>query len=346
LELQKDLEIQDWTPKRAVTESIGTVFNIGTSFLKSIDTKVVSAPLHRQFQLTMSTGLLYRKATHDIIDMVLQDSKNGGRTIVLEGKKGYGKSTTLLQVVNHFSSSNWIVVYLPQLSEWVSGIYPYESSSALYVQRELASKVLKSILDLNEPLLKDIITTDGLSLVALMKEGIQNLPKSQGILELMLETLNSTSVKRAPVLFALDQVNALFCKTAYADKESNPLTADKFQIVQSFYNLFKKSEKNTSCVITGDCSLSQIQSYYYKEIVENMPKVNTDPLDLQLEIFEPVSHIYLNSTTDKSQKEPFKANVTIPNLTGYVLPAMSLEETWPLMQFYQRTNLINNGMLV
>jgi hypothetical protein len=300
----------------------------------------------------MSTGLLYRQSTHDIINLVKEDVQNGGRTIALDGKKGYGKSTTMFQIVSHFKKMDWIVLYFPQLSEWVSGLYPYESTSTgTYVQQELASKVLQSILEMNEHHLKSLKTGAGESLVAIMKDGISNLKKSQVSLEKVMETLLDPKTKRAPVLFALDQVNALFCKTSYADKDSNPLTSDRFAIAQTFYGLFQKVPINTACIVAADDSMTQIRSYYFQKLLKRAPKFNKDPLDLHVETFQSISNVSefgvdLPLIMDRSQVELFNHPVEIPNLTGYVIPALSLHETRPLLQFYRKTNIVNMGMLL
>jgi hypothetical protein len=137
-----------------------------------------------------------------------------------------------------------------------------------------------------------------------------------------LKTLNDSDIKKQPVLFAFDQVNALFCKTAYADKESIPITANRFKIVQSLVDVIGKS----TCVIAGDCSLSQIKSETFDTLVRNTPKINNDPLDLEV-------------------KEIGDAKASIENITGYVVPAFSVKETRPVLEFYQHKNLVNIGIV-
>jgi hypothetical protein len=307
--------------------------------------------MHRQFKLTLSTGLLYRQSTHDVISLIEEDVKKEGRTIALDGKKGFGKSATMFQIISHFKKKDWIVFYVPQLSELVSGLYPYESTSrGIYVQQELACKLLKSMLTMNESQLKSLKGPTGDSVLKIINEGISNLKKSQSAFEKIMEILSDKSIKRPPVLFALDQVNALFCKTQYADKDSIPLTSDRFAIVRSFYSLFQNVPVNSACLIAGDDSLTQIRSYYFQKLLKDAPKLNKDPLDLQVETFQSLSDVSefgveLPLIMDRSQVDLFSYPVQIPNMTGYVIPALSLEETRPLLQFYKRTNIVNISML-
>lgn len=81
----QNIELQSWSPPKAISSSIGTVFGATQSFVSSITPLDVSANLDKQFQLTSSPALLYRESTHKLINAVETDiqTDNGGRTIIL-----------------------------------------------------------------------------------------------------------------------------------------------------------------------------------------------------------------------------------------------------------------------
>ena len=64
---------------------------------------------------------MYRDCNHVMINQIEQQANQPqvtetlfiGYWINVDGKRGYGKSTTLLHLVNHFYLKHWIVLYFP-----------------------------------------------------------------------------------------------------------------------------------------------------------------------------------------------------------------------------------------
>ena len=122
------------------------------------------------------------------------------QTIILDGPKGVGKSSTLFNVVYHFSLLNQksegaektIIVYLPNLSSWTSGKYEYESSKdKSYIQPTLATRVLKDFVFLNLNTLSKIPSPDAnfKSLANFAKMGIENVKMAHPTLMHILDFL-------------------------------------------------------------------------------------------------------------------------------------------------------------
>ncbi|KAI8901647.1 mitochondrial ribosomal death-associated protein 3-domain-containing protein [Globomyces pollinis-pini] len=306
-----------------------------------------------QFKLSKSPSVLYRKSTHELFTEIEKDGKKQmvDRTIVLGGKRGVGKSTLLYTAVNHFLQNDWIVFYEPQLSQWTSGIYPYASvkDSTLYDQPNLAASILKSFSELNKTQLVKIQSAKNGNLYELAQSGVKNLLKSHSILESVMEELIA-SEKRPPILFALDQVNALYTQTHYFDKESQPLTANRLRVVNQIHKLLdSKSLKNLSTVIAQSESHSLIRSKFLIGQIEKAKLISeTDPFDLSFDRFEALENdvegnVSLPLKLNPLQMDPFlnSIDVSVRELHHFKVPMLTTEEAKTMIFFYKTTNALH-----
>lgn len=118
------------------------------------------------------------------------------KTIFLNGSKQIGKSISLLQIVDMLLSSqslNFNVLYVPFLSKWITGYYPFERiKDNLYDQPILSCKILESLFKLNPNLLieyqNEIIKRQD------QREEIKEINKKMTIEEILKDKKGATNL--------------------------------------------------------------------------------------------------------------------------------------------------------
>ncbi|KAF8346806.1 mitochondrial ribosomal death-associated protein 3-domain-containing protein [Amanita rubescens] len=126
-----------------------------------------------------------RDVTMDVVDMLktARDHSSMDSRHVLTGRSGAGKSYLLLQAVEYCAKSGWVVVYIPQAVNLVN-------SSQTYIQSPFAYQTLQRALSINISILSS------------------------------LSTAKNTFLRKTR---AMDDFQALYCKTAYRDPFFNPI---------------------------------------------------------------------------------------------------------------------------
>ncbi|KAI8854761.1 hypothetical protein BC829DRAFT_439042 [Chytridium lagenaria] len=107
---------------------------------------------------------------------------------------------------------------------WIAGKEFYsKTESGTFIQPKLTASVLKLFLDMNTDILAKIC-------------GIWN--QQCGIItrsvKAVLGELLDNAGSRPPFIIAVDQLNALFTKTAYHDTDSTILLSDRFELINAF----------------------------------------------------------------------------------------------------------------
>lgn len=162
---------------------------------------------------------------------------------LLDGPKGIGKSSTLLQLVSTAVSSTdpeFLVLYAPSVARWTAGYYPYYQSKAdlaRFDQPELAKEILELFKFLN----KEKMSTE-LSAVLEASDPIEGLSA-------LIEQL-SCSGRRALVFF--DQVNALYAPTQYRDQNGRTLLAEDMPVLSLMKRLVE--DANMTVIAANDRS--------------------------------------------------------------------------------------------
>ncbi|KAJ1332248.1 hypothetical protein BSLG_008907 [Batrachochytrium salamandrivorans] len=160
-----DMSVMKWSPEFAVPKNIGRFSSLPEKFLSKIPK--ISPNLEKQFKLTATPALMFRQSTAELISIVEKEADKEFCTtaLVVEGNRGTGKSAAFLQTVSHCHSKGWIIIPVPRLSEWMSGIEPYEMSlsRSKYLQPELTQKFISLLLEWNESALSKIPLREGSS---------------------------------------------------------------------------------------------------------------------------------------------------------------------------------------
>ncbi|KAG6883662.1 hypothetical protein C0993_004871 [Termitomyces sp. T159_Od127] len=154
--------------------------------------------------------------------------------VVLTGRAGCGKSFLMLQLVEHCITNEWIVIYIPRAKKLVDSSTPheYDLRTRTYLQPAFTLETLQRVLAANYAKLATLTTRKkhalekrevplGTNLVDLVAIAVKEPPLAPVIFETLLRELSAQT--KNPVLFAVDDFQALYCRTAYRDPHFVPI---------------------------------------------------------------------------------------------------------------------------
>ncbi|KAJ3413451.1 28S ribosomal protein S29, mitochondrial [Chytridiales sp. JEL 0842] len=315
------------------------------------------------FRTLNDKGIMLRDSTLDIINIINTEAEKSGNVskILLDGESGTGKSAILSHLASHYKALGWIVIYIPNVSSWTSGEFPYDlpKGSEVYTQPTLTVSILERILSANSAELSKIaVVGDGVvvnrqkikgSLADVAQAGIKFPDHAHTALYILLNQLEDHSSKRPPVLFAIDQINTFYTTTQYYDRESKALTADRLATVAPFLRLLA-AEKLQKTVIVGamDRTHSTIKSRFLEHVsnsVNNVNKSAKPPIGTSK--YQDLSHIgtfgvLLPEVLAPAATDPFivKSEVHPKNLVKYSVPVFSRAEIDALLRNHQKRKFL------
>jgi len=162
-------------------------------------------PCFGQFQKGQAATVT-RTSSNKLINRLSSaaDKPSKETRLLLNGSKGSGKSTIMLQAMSAAWQKNWIVIYLPRATELIDSTspYAYNASTQTFHQPALSASLLSSILTANKKALsgisleKEYETATGQKfagdekLDALMVRAAKDETISVGVLEIVLEVLS------------------------------------------------------------------------------------------------------------------------------------------------------------
>lgn len=151
----------------------------------------------------------------------------GGRSVVLEGERGAGKSVAMAQLAVWARAQGWLVLALDGLAMTRGGrIVRSRRSPALFDQPGTNRLLLERFAAAEGPALAQLPaqlpapagSAGGATLLELVQSGARSEENSTAVLERLRAEL--ALVTRVPVLLLVDNVNALHNPSAYYDMDS------------------------------------------------------------------------------------------------------------------------------
>ncbi|EIN09639.1 hypothetical protein PUNSTDRAFT_51852 [Punctularia strigosozonata HHB-11173 SS5] len=185
-----------------------------------------------EFRMISAPFSVVRDVTKTVVERLSAANKQSSlhTRVVLTGEPGCGKSYTLLQALEHCFANGWIVLYFPRAINMVNSTSPYvyDLRTQTYVQPAFAFQTLQRFLTVNSAALEELktqleVTLDrrpapvpaGTSLASLISIGTKDPSMAPSVLTAVLDELGKQ--KDYPVLLAVDDFQALYCKTLYRD---------------------------------------------------------------------------------------------------------------------------------
>ncbi|EJD48265.1 hypothetical protein AURDEDRAFT_113093 [Auricularia subglabra TFB-10046 SS5] len=178
--------------------------------------------LEHDFALLSRPASVIRQCTLDLFQL-LDGTHNDQSSVrkILAGPGGCGKSYTLLQAVEYASRNGWMVVYVPRAIGLVSDTseYAYDRRTQTFVQPAASRTILSQILEVNTHLRR---TIPG-HVYRTVEKAIEEPATAPEALEALLVALGAQS--NAPVLIAVDEMQALYSTSWYKDPHYKPIEA-------------------------------------------------------------------------------------------------------------------------
>jgi small subunit ribosomal protein S29 len=190
-----------------------------------------------EFRILSKPCSVIRDVTLTAIEMLEHASKKSSADtrIIFTGSTGSGKSFLLLQAVEYAVANNWVVLYIPRGVNLVNSTTPhsYDLRTQTYLQPVFAYQTLQRMLTVNAKAFETLKTQSeltfekrsavpvGTSLKDLVNVGLKDQSLATIVLEALLAELGNQQTH--PVLLAVDEVQAIFGKTAYRDPHFAPI---------------------------------------------------------------------------------------------------------------------------
>ncbi|KAH7094048.1 mitochondrial ribosomal death-associated protein 3-domain-containing protein, partial [Auriculariales sp. MPI-PUGE-AT-0066] len=181
--------------------------------------------ISNDFQLLGKRISVVRQSTIDVtaaLDAIaLPTNRQSSEKVVVAGSAGCGKSYTLLQAVWHAANTGWLVVYLPRTIELITNIsdYLYDRRQQVFMQNKASLEIIKCILAGNPDIRKASLG----GLVSRMEASLEEPDEPAELLWAVLKAMGQQN--KMPVLFAVDELQALFSTSLYRDPLFNPIEA-------------------------------------------------------------------------------------------------------------------------
>ncbi|KAJ1895585.1 hypothetical protein LPJ66_004502 [Kickxella alabastrina] len=312
---------------------VNKFMQIDDALLQSIGKGHFPGTLGRDFKLFGRPALLYRRITQQLVDRLT--GAPAQRAMVIDGKNGSGKSAELMKLAAVAAAKGHIVVYAHSTLPWVNSSRPYAPANegSLFVQHELTLELLKSVLMLSKEALarvalgrevvlgKKTLTAEQ-TLADLVSFGIHTPSLAHDALDQLLAVASAQT--QVPLLVALDNVNTLWCNTAYRDQQDAVLPAERLRLVRAFLPFFDGSRAISSGLAVGATSYSEVRFM---------------PRDLK-ERLNPPPMVPLANPDVASDPKVTRPLTDVP-FDVVKVDRMTAQEAWALMAFYHKTNVVS-----
>lgn len=228
--------------------------------------------------------------------------------LVLEGKKGTGKSCQLSLIGNDWLKKGGLVMFESGIP-MVNGSFPYSINGNEIDTPKLSLGILQRFKKLNS-----LESHAGIKTLI----GKANDSNASQVLKDLLDVLSETP----RVLLMIDQINALYSKSSYHDQDSNQLYSHRL-LVPSLFLQILKSKKISSC-IASDYTNTLYQAYALQDLVSRNGGIS-----------KPSS---LNISQDEFPRE------LLPDVRVHVLENLSKEQVQEWIEIYAKEGVIGRSI--
>ncbi|KAH6887175.1 mitochondrial carrier protein [Coprinopsis sp. MPI-PUGE-AT-0042] len=249
--LNHSLNLPLFEPKAIKRENVGTVH--GFDLKPTNPAKVFGLPkkMFLEFRVMSNPSSVIRDVTVSTLSKLdeARNSPSVDNRYVLSGRAGSGKSYLLHQAVQHAAQSqDYITIYIPRSASLINSTTPhvYDLRTQTYLQPLASYQLIQKLLQVNHAKLEKIKLKEAVHLTQPipapeLREGKREVfevgmnladvigialkDKSYGSSSVVLEgVLKGLEAQDAfPVLFAVDDFQALFHKSAYKDPFFNSI---------------------------------------------------------------------------------------------------------------------------
>ncbi|KAF8672523.1 hypothetical protein AX14_005554 [Amanita brunnescens Koide BX004] len=220
----------EFTPKALANNAVGTTTFFSFSENDPVRKFGLPKKLLLEYRVLSRPYTVIRDVTLDVVGKLntARSRSSLQSRYVFTGRSGSGKSFLLLQAVEYCAQSDWVVIYIPRAVNLVNSTtgYSYDLKTQTFIQPQFAYQTLQRTLSVNNNILSSLSTTRkhffekreipvGSSLTDLISLGLKDLPSAPAVLDALMAELGQQT--KHPVLLAVDDFQALYCKTRYRD---------------------------------------------------------------------------------------------------------------------------------
>eukprot|EP00193_Tetraselmis_chui_P009323 CAMPEP_0177759458 /NCGR_PEP_ID=MMETSP0491_2-20121128/4745_1 /TAXON_ID=63592 /ORGANISM="Tetraselmis chuii, Strain PLY429" /LENGTH=439 /DNA_ID=CAMNT_0019275293 /DNA_START=450 /DNA_END=1769 /DNA_ORIENTATION=+ len=268
--------------------------------------------LRDEFEMSGTTFSMYRESTHELfaeIETSFATLKRamlgeGGsaaqgapvperRThFLLQGTQGSGKSVTLAAAAEFSRLCGAVVVYVPSCLELVDGgMYHKNEEVGGWDTPDHARRLISNLLDTHGHRLESAPNPNGEGTIKSVAEAglSRNINSVDAALEL-IDCLRQTTA--FPVVFALDDYNALYSHTAYYEavtfKKRRMIMPGELRLANKLRMLEHEPIRNGICIAAptySSCISPALKIPYQRSAIFEVPTLNEMELDRMSEFY-------------------------------------------------------------
>jgi len=226
-----ELLLPTFHPEALTSDKVATAMKFPMSDTNPMRVFGLPKTIETEFRLLSKPCSVVRGVTLKVLKELDAASVKPSRQsrLVLTGSLGCGKSYTLLQAVQYAAAAGWLVFYFPHAVDIVnsSTSYTYDSRTRTYLQPAYAARTLQNFLTVNSQSLEKLripedvplegraVIQEGTPVADLIAVGVKDQNAAPTILCTLMKILGKQT--ECPVLLAIDDFQALYCKTLYKD---------------------------------------------------------------------------------------------------------------------------------
>ncbi|KAF8141850.1 mitochondrial ribosomal death-associated protein 3-domain-containing protein [Boletus edulis] len=245
-----------------------------------------------EFRILSAPCSVVRNVTIDVVNRLdtASQASSANHRLVFTGATGCGKSVLLLQALQYCHARDWIVFYFPRAVNLVNSTttYAYDVRTRLYQQATFAFQTLQRFLTVNSHRLDQLKTTVdvelerratipvGTPLSDLVRAGIKERALAPTILMALMEELQKQT--EFPVLLAVDDFQAIYCKTKYRDPQFSTIKPYHLSMPRLLLEFASGQRQFARGAVLGALSTTNVEFRLPLELAEalGVPPVSYD----------------------------------------------------------------------
>ncbi|EDV26615.1 uncharacterized protein TRIADDRAFT_54798 [Trichoplax adhaerens] len=212
-------------------EHIGQFYTVRQDDMDAVLAKALPRRLTSFSKVIGSADIMIRDPAIDIINQLKKRSPDEQPLkFIIGGRDGTGKTVTLAHVIHYCYRSNWFILHVPSVYKWISPNCEVKRShrrKKFWDQIDHACEWLKLCKSINKHLIGNMFIKEtfhygrgdkfvkGDSLAKVIEQGLLKSEFSVDVVECILQELATQN--EIPVLYAVDEYNAFFGKSAVQD---------------------------------------------------------------------------------------------------------------------------------
>ncbi|RDD45710.1 28S ribosomal protein S29, mitochondrial [Trichoplax sp. H2] len=238
-------------------EHIGQFYTVRQDDMDAVLAKALPRRLTSFSKVIGSADIMIRDPAIDIINQLKKRSPDEQPLkFIIGGRDGTGKTVTLAHVIHYCYRSNWFILHVPSVYKWISPNCEVKRShrrKKFWDQIDHACEWLKLCKSINKHLIGNMFIkktfhygrgdkfVKGDSLAKVIEQGLLKSEFSVDVVECILQELATQN--EIPVLYAVDEYNAFFGKSAVQDWDKKNIDPVYLSLIANFTRVLEPKSR-------------------------------------------------------------------------------------------------------